>query len=98
MRRPNVENFEGSLFGGRDGNLSRAIGGQVGFLKSYVQGFWFRRLPGPRRVVFASRVALGLADGFPRVVDSRDETGQPVTVTVEDLPAIEIIFAHTAHP
>ncbi len=77
-----------------EGTLAaRAIGGQVGFLKSYVQGFWFRRLPGPRRVVFASRVALGLADGFPRVVDSRDETGQPVTVTVEDLPASERFFA-----
>ena len=28
-------------------------------------GFWFHRLPAKRRVVFASRVALGLADGFP---------------------------------
>ena len=72
---------------------ARALGGQVGFLKSYVQGLWFRRLPSQKRIVFASRIALGLADGFPRGVTATDIEGQPVTVTVEDLPASERFFA-----
>ncbi len=72
---------------------ARAIGGQVGFVKSYVQGFWFRRLPVRRRVVFAARVAVGLSDGFPRVAQSIDAEGRPITVTVEDLPASERFFA-----
>ena len=69
---------------------SRALGGQVGFLKSYMQGFWFHRLPVHKRVVFASRVAIGLADGFPRTVASIDGIPQP---PIEDLPASERFFA-----
>jgi outer membrane translocation and assembly module TamA len=38
-------------------------------------------------------VALGLADGFPRAVTGTAIEGQPVTVTVEDLPASERFFA-----
>jgi len=77
-----------------EGTLAaRALGGQVGFLKSYLQGFWFHRLPSSRRIVFASRVAVGLADGFPRDVPATDIEGNPVTVTVEDLPASERFFA-----
>jgi outer membrane translocation and assembly module TamA len=69
------------------------MGGQVGFAKSYVQGFWFHRLPVDRRVVVASRLALGLADGFPRPVTAFDIEGQPITLTIEDLPASERFFA-----
>jgi outer membrane translocation and assembly module TamA len=54
---------------------------------------WFKRLPAKKRVVFASRIALGLADGFPREVPATDIEGQPITVTVEDLPASERFFA-----
>jgi outer membrane protein insertion porin family len=72
---------------------TRALGGQVGFAKSYVQGFWFHRLPVDRRVVVASRLALGLADGFPRPVTAFDIEGQPITLTIEDLPASERFFA-----
>ena len=43
-----------------------ADGGQVGFLKTYLQGSWFRQLPGRRPIVFATRGAIGLADGFAR--------------------------------
>jgi outer membrane protein insertion porin family len=69
---------------------SRALGGQVGFLKSYVQGFWFHRLPVQRRVVFASRVAVGLAHGFARPVANIDGVPQP---PIDDLPASERFFA-----
>ena len=71
----------------------RALGGEVGFLKTYLQGFWFRRLPGPRRVIFATRAAIGLADGFPRTVEVDDGAGGTITETIEDLPASERFFA-----
>lgn len=71
---------------------ARALGGQVGFLKSYLQGYWFHRLPGAPRVIFASRAALGLANGFERQVPA-SETTPDVTVTVDDLPASERFFA-----
>ena len=72
------------------------IGGQVGFVKSYAQGLLFRRLPVKRRVVFAGRVAVGLADGFPRLVQQTDANGNPIEgefITIEDLPASERFFA-----
>jgi outer membrane protein insertion porin family len=92
--RDDVLDPERGTFLSAEGTVAtRALGGQVGFVKSYLQGFWFHRLPVKRRIVFASRVALGLADGFPRIVQSTDAQGQPVIVTVEDLPASERFFA-----
>lgn len=92
--RDDVLDAERGTFVSADATLAaRALGGQVGFLKSYVQGLWFHRLPSTRRIVFASRLAIGLADGFPRDVTATDIEGNPVTVTVEDLPASERFFA-----
>ena len=81
--------LEGSL-------AARAIGSQVGFLKSYIQGHWFTPMPGAKRVVFATRAATGLADGFQRTVQAVDENGDPIpgaTAVIEDLPASERFFA-----
>jgi outer membrane protein insertion porin family len=72
---------------------SRAFGGQVGFIKTFVQAQTYRLLPVGRRVVFAGRVALGLADGFPREVVGTAPDGTPTTQLVEDLPASERFFA-----
>lgn len=73
-----------------DGTVAaRALGGQVGYLKSYVEAHAYRVLPIGRRVVFAARVAVGLADGFPR--EAVDEAGQ--TELIEDLPASERFYA-----
>ena len=83
----------GTFFSGEGTIAARALGGQVGFVKTYTQGFWFKRLPTSHRTVFASRLALGLADAFPRVVESVGLDGRPVAVTVEDLPASERFFA-----
>jgi len=83
----------GTFVSGEGTIAARALGGEVGFMKSYGQGFWFRRLPGKRRVVFASRLAVGVANGFPRTAPSVDLDGRPITVTVEDLPASERFFA-----
>jgi outer membrane protein insertion porin family len=72
---------------------TRSLGGQVGFLKTYLQGFWFRRLPGRRPIVLATRAVAGLADGFPREVSSVDEDGNATVEIIEDLPASERFFA-----
>jgi outer membrane protein assembly factor BamA len=68
----------GSFLSAEGSMAARSLGGQVGFIKTYLQGFWFHRLPGRRAVVFATRAAVGLADGFPREVTSTDEEGNPV--------------------
>jgi outer membrane protein assembly complex protein YaeT len=82
---------KGAFVSGEGSIAARALGGQVGFVKSYVQGFWFHRLPVRKRVIFAGRAAMGLADGFPRVVAASAPGGEPETL--EDLPASERFFA-----
>jgi outer membrane protein assembly factor BamA len=63
---------------------ARAIGSEVGFVKTYVQGFFYRQLPVPRRVVLALGARLGLAHGFNREVNGG---------IVNGLPANERFFA-----
>jgi outer membrane protein insertion porin family len=91
-----LEPTRGGFLSAEGSLAARALGGEVGFMKSYLQGFWFRRLPGPRAIVFASRGAIGLADGFPREVQPTDADGNPLPgppIVVEDLPASERYFA-----
>jgi outer membrane protein assembly complex protein YaeT len=91
----------GALIGWDTEVAGRAIGSEVGFVKSFVQGHVYRRLPGRRGVVFATGARLGLAAGFARDVPLLDEDGNPVAgpggetlmVTVDDLPASERFFA-----
>lgn len=92
-RDDGVDPTRGSFLSAEATLAARALGGQVGFVKSYVQGFWFGRLPGARGVVFATRAATGLADGFPRTAQGLDENGNPVQTAIEDLPASERFFA-----
>jgi outer membrane protein insertion porin family len=91
-----VEPSRGALLSGEGSIAARALGGQVGFIKTYVQGHWFTRLPVQRRIIFATRAAAGLADGFPREAQPTDAAGTPLPgppVIVEDLPASERFFA-----
>jgi outer membrane protein insertion porin family len=91
----------GSLIGWDTEVAGRAIGSEVGFVKSFVQGHLYRRLPGRRAIVFATGARLGLAAGFAREVPRVDEDGNPVPgpggetlmVTIDDLPASERFFA-----
>jgi outer membrane protein insertion porin family len=85
-----------------DGEFAvRTLGSEVGFAKTYLQSFAYRRVSRSRRVVLALGARLGLATGFPRdvaVTDENgepalDENGQPVVATVKDLPASERFFA-----
>jgi len=53
---------------GIDGSVAaRILGSEVGFVKSFMQGFIYRRLPG-RSVVLAAGARLGVAVGFAQVV------------------------------
>jgi outer membrane protein assembly complex protein YaeT len=85
-----------------DGEVAgRNIGSEVGFAKTFLQGFSYRRLPGPRAIVLATGARLGLAKGFPYATPALDENGnpiagpdgEPITVTITDLPASERFFA-----
>lgn len=88
-------------FASIDGELAgRSIGSEVGFNKTYMQGFLYRRLPGGR-VVLAGGARLGLARGLPRGVTRLGDDaqplvgpeGDPLVDVVRDLPASERFFA-----
>lgn len=91
----------GALLGWDNDVAARAIGSEVGFVKSFAQGFFYRRLPGRRATVLAFGGRLGLASGFDRAVVRLDEAGnpvpgadgQPIVDVVSDLPASERFFA-----
>ena len=68
----------GALMGWDNDLAARAIGSEVGFVKSFAQGFFYRKLPGRRATVFAAGARLGLAHGFDREVELVDEAGEPV--------------------
>ncbi len=79
----------------------RQIGSQVGYVKTFSQGLYFRPLSESRRAVLALRAQLGLARGFEREVPRQDAegrtvlgpSGEPVIEVVADLPASQRFFA-----
>jgi outer membrane protein assembly complex protein YaeT len=91
----------GALFGWDNDLALRAIGSEVGFAKTFAQGFFYRRLPGRRATILAFGGRLGLARGFEREVVRLDEDGNPIldpdgnpiVDIVTDLPASERFFA-----
>jgi len=77
-----------------DGELAaQRLGSEVGFLRTYVQGFAFRRAPGTRRVVLAGAARLGLSAGFARDVVIEGDDGLPIVTTVKDVPVSRRFFA-----
>ena len=83
---------------GIDGTLAaRSVGSEVGFFKSFIQAFAYRRLPGRAQLTFAAGVRLGFAVGFERLVDRPLPTGgadgQPTVDVVAEVPASERFFA-----
>lgn len=92
---------------GLDGSIAaKALGSEVGFVKTFAQAFVYRRLPG-RGIVLAAGARMGVAVGFAQVVPRVDEiavttaseTARGVTraatfpTTIRDLPASERFFA-----
>ena len=91
----------GSLVTGTADFALRPLGSEIGYIKTFVQGIYFRPLTQSRRVVLGVRLELGLAHGFEREVEVLDEEGnpvigpdgQPVVETVADLPASQRFYA-----
>ncbi len=72
---------------------ARAIGSEVGFVKTFAQLFDYYRLPVARRVILATAARIGAAHGFPRTVRRVNAAGSVETDVVQDLPASERFFA-----
>lgn len=95
-----IEPTRGMVIGVESDVALRALGSEVGYLKTFSQGFLYRRLPGTR-VVVAGGLRVGLATGFersiPRVGEEGrpvlDPDGQPILDLVRDLPASERFYA-----
>ena len=86
-----IDPGRGALIG-LDGEVAaRRIGSEVGFFKTFLQGFVYRRVAAG--TVIASGARVGLATGFPRVVITTGDFGAATTTTVDDLPASERFFA-----
>jgi outer membrane protein insertion porin family len=91
----------GTLWTGTADFALRPLGSEIGYIKTFMQGIYFRPLTENRRVVLGLRMELGLAHGFEREVEVLDEDGnpvlgpdgQPVVETVEDLPASQRFYA-----
>jgi outer membrane protein insertion porin family len=80
---------------------ARRVGSEVGFTKTFVQGFGFYRVPTVRRIVVATGARVGVAHGFLRSVVRLGSDGEPilgpdggpVVDVVQGLPASERFFA-----
>ncbi|MSO56416.1 MAG: outer membrane protein assembly factor [Acidobacteria bacterium] len=88
-RNDSIEPNRGALIGLDAELAARRIGSQVGFFKTFLQGFTYRSLGGPR-IIGAFGARIGLATGFPRPVI---EPGQTEPTIVDDLPASERFYA-----
>ena len=79
----------GLLIGTDTELAARGIGSEVGFLKTFLQGFAYRRVTPSSATVIVLGGRVGLATGFPREVVVN---GAP-TIVVDELPASERFFA-----
>ena len=83
---------------------AKVFGSEVGFARTFMQGFLYRRLPG-RGIVFAAGARLGVAVGFkqevPPVFEIAERRGDRVrhvdaaefATVIRELPASERFFA-----
>jgi outer membrane translocation and assembly module TamA len=83
-----LEPDNGSLIGADAELAARRIGSEVGFFKTFLQGFTYQRLPRSSATVMVFGARVGLATGFQRLVPQGGET-----IVVDDLPASERFFA-----
>jgi outer membrane protein assembly factor BamA len=81
-----------------DGEVAaRAIGSEVGYLKTLAQASVYKSLVPSKRFIFAARAQLGLARGFERLADvpitNPDGTVTIVPTIVAELPASQRFYA-----
>ena len=84
-RNDPVDAGTGTLVGTDSSFALPALGSQVGFVKSFSQGFVYRRLPGRTPFTAVAGARLGMATGFSREVEA-----SPIAL---ELPASERFFA-----
>jgi len=71
---------------------ARALGSEVGFVKSFLTAQAFRALPHTNRIVFAGSARLGIATGFVR--EAIDGSGQVIPgVSIRDIPQSDRFYA-----
>ena len=85
-RNDQIDPTKGEYFSAYGQLAARALGGEVGFFKSFFRASAFRLVPGSRGVVLAGNAFLGLATGFPQIDPATGET-------VRDLPQSERFYA-----
>jgi outer membrane protein insertion porin family len=81
-RNDQLDPTSGEYFSAYGQLAARALGGQVGFVKSFFRGSAFRLIPHTKRFVLAGNAFLGVATAFPQqdadghtILDP--DTGQP---------------------
>jgi outer membrane protein assembly complex protein YaeT len=89
-RNDSLDPNTGSLIGADAEVAARRIGSEVGFVKTFLQGFTYRQVPGSGNVVAVLGARIGLASGFRRVVTTEE---QSETIVLDDLPASERFYA-----
>jgi outer membrane protein assembly complex protein YaeT len=83
-----VDPTTGSLLGSDTELAARALGSEVGYIKTFFQAFTFYPLGGTNSTVLALAARLGLANGFSRQVEQ-----DGVIIVVDDIPASERFYA-----
>ncbi len=87
-----VDASHGEYVSGSTQLAGRAIGSQIGFVKSFLTAQAFRIIPHTNRIVFAGSARIGLAAGFPR--EAADAQGNVISgEVVVDLPQSERFYA-----
>lgn len=86
-RNDPLDPSSGYVVNGETDFSARALGSEVGFVKLFLQGFVYRRVPGLGSAVFAGGARIGAATAFGvEVPDGSEEA-------VRDLPANERFYA-----
>lgn len=80
-----IDPARGAVLGVDTTLAPRSLGSEVGFTKTFAQGFVYRRLPGLVPWTLAAGARVGAAVGFARVLDN--------DTVVNDVPASERFFA-----
>jgi outer membrane protein insertion porin family len=76
-RNDQIDPTNGEYLSGYGQLAARALGGQVGFVKSFFRATVYRPVARSKRVFFAGNAFLGLATGFPQQDILDPNTGQP---------------------
>ena len=86
----------GAVIGVDTSVAAKALGSEVGFIKSFFQGFLYRRLPG-RGIVVATGARFGVAAGFSQEVDPVLEIAgaEPLTAIASAHPFVPRGLAQT---